>query len=119
MMDNSKEMPRLYDQWLSGSNNKALFCRQHKINYTTFHYRVKKFRKEDSLSPACSQDNGFSRISIAETTASDQSILPAAVLFQHQEKVNSGNFIISPPFFADSCASIPTQVILADCFALG
>lgn len=80
MKDNSKEMRQLYDQWFSGSISKALFCRQHKIKYTTFHYWVKKFRKEDSISPTCSQDNGFSRISITESTASDQSKLPAAVL---------------------------------------
>ena len=80
MKDNSKEMRQLYDQWLSGSINKALFCRQHKINYTTFHYWVKKFRKEDALSPACFQDKGFSRIPITEPTVSDQSILPSAVL---------------------------------------
>lgn len=80
MKDNSKEMRRLYDQWLSGSNSKALFCRQHKLKYTTFHYWVKKFGREDSLSSACFPDKGFSRISIAESTSSDKSILPAAVL---------------------------------------
>jgi hypothetical protein len=35
------------------------------------------------------------------------------------ENVKSGNGIILPPFIADSWASIPTQVMLADCFALG
>ncbi len=80
MKDNSKEMRQVYDQWLNGSINKALFCRQHKINYATFQYWVKKFRKEDALSPGCSQDNGFSRISIAESPACDASILPVCAL---------------------------------------
>lgn len=35
------------------------------------------------------------------------------------EKVKSGKGMISPPFMADSWARIPTQVILADCRALG
>lgn len=34
-------------------------------------------------------------------------------------KVNFGNLIISPPFKADSCAKIPTQVMFADCLAFG
>lgn len=80
MNDNSKEMRQLYDQWISGKITKALFCRQHKIGYTTFHYWVKKFRKEDLLIPPCSQDNGFSRISIEETGASGQSVQPSTVV---------------------------------------
>lgn len=80
MNDNSKEMRQLYDQWLSGKVTKALFCRQHKIGYSTFHYWAKKFRKIDSLSPPSPQDNGFSRISIEGTGATGQSVQPSTVV---------------------------------------
>ena len=39
--------------------------------------------------------------------------------FSFQLSVKSGSCLIFPPSMADSCARIPTQVMLADCAALG
>lgn len=74
-------MRHLYDQWLSSKASKASFCRQHELHYTTFHYWIKKFTREDSPVATPGQDNGFSRISISEPLiAADQEPRPSAVL---------------------------------------
>jgi transposase-like protein len=78
--NNKKKMRQLYEDWLSGSMSKASFCRQHEINYTTFHYWVKKFRKADKPVSASSQGKGFSRISITESVNSEKSQQPTTVL---------------------------------------
>src|SRR5579872_1993106 len=41
------------------------------------------------------------------------------VLFPFFRNVQDGSLRTFPPFIADSCARMPTQVILADCTALG
>lgn len=73
-------MRQLYEDWLTGNMSKASFCRQHKIHYTTFHYWVKKFRREESSVPTSCQGKGFSRISITEPVASVQDLQPTSVL---------------------------------------
>lgn len=80
MKDNSKDMRQLYEQWLTSNISKALFCRQQKIHYTTFHYWVKKFRNEDQANPGFPQDNGFSRISVTEPEHLNPNPLPFTVL---------------------------------------
>jgi transposase-like protein len=78
--NNKEKMRHLYEDWLSCNMSKALFCRQHKIHYTTFYYWVKKFQAEETSAPASFQDKGFSRISITEPASSAQVLQPAAVL---------------------------------------
>ena len=46
-------------------------------------------------------------------------VLPVDNHYEGSLSVNDGKYRIFPPSIADSCARIPTQVILADCRAFG
>jgi transposase-like protein len=55
-----EEMQQHYRAWLASGKSKAVFASEQGLLPTTFHYWIKKFEREESVSPPA----GFSRIHV-------------------------------------------------------